>query len=165
MSLLVDVLKWTLHFWDVWLIIQCHVWYCDCMASLRKIYKYACPTSSSTATLSSSGHISPQSSFTVKILFVFVCLFFPSTLCPCASIHHWPLPPLMHRCLPEFEWRGCDRMACPPGYLERCGGASYATDQENYPLPPNNQSHRREERVRKCKNYPTWWWWCVNFYA
>lgn len=88
-------------------------------------------------------------------LFLFVC-FFPPLFAHELSFTTDLCPPLMHRCLPEFEWRGCDRMACPPGYLERCGGASYATDQENYPLPPNNQSHRREERVRKCKNFPTW---------
>lgn len=39
-------------------------------------------------------------------------------------------------------------MACPAGPLERCGAVAYTTDQENYPLPPNNQSHSTEERVR-----------------
>ncbi|XP_056220401.1 FERM domain-containing protein 4B isoform X4 [Seriola aureovittata] len=35
------------------------------------------------------------------------------------------------RCPPEFEWRSCDRMACPAGPLERFGAVAYATDQEN----------------------------------
>ncbi|XP_030274840.1 FERM domain-containing protein 4B isoform X4 [Sparus aurata] len=39
--------------------------------------------------------------------------------------------PAHNRCPPEFEWRSCDRMACPAGPLERCGAVAFATDQEN----------------------------------
>ncbi|XP_036955767.1 FERM domain-containing protein 4B isoform X7 [Acanthopagrus latus] len=39
--------------------------------------------------------------------------------------------PAHNRCPPEFEWRCCDRMACPAGPLERCGAVAFATDQEN----------------------------------
>ncbi|KAM4588170.1 FERM domain-containing protein 4B isoform 4-T4 [Odontesthes bonariensis] len=51
------------------------------------------------------------------------------------------------RCPSEFQWRSCDRMACPAGPLERFGAVAYATDQEINPLSHSNQSHSTQERI------------------